>query len=88
MTTVAEIEKQTVTVPVIMDAGSQSRVAIRRLKRGSGRLMREVNEILAVVRSSPTTPATGLVPVVIIYRKRDRRRRRTMGIPTPLDLFR
>lgn len=75
-------------VPVIMDAGSRSRESIRRLKRGTGPLMREVRHVIEGIRSSSATPGSGLVPVVIVYRQKRRRPRYRMGIPTPFDLLR
>ena len=74
-------------VPVIMDAGSRSKASIRRLMEGRGPLMREVDEIVQEARSSSTVPSGGVLPVVIVYRQK-RRRRSRLRIPTPLDLFR
>jgi hypothetical protein len=75
------------SAPVILDAGSRSKAAIRQLKEGRGPLKREVDEIVHEARSSSTVPAGGVLPVVIVYRQK-RRRRSRLGIPTPFDLFR
>ena len=73
--------------PVILDAGSRSRASIRRLKEGRGPLIREVDELVHEARSGATAPAGGILPVVIVYRQK-RRRRSRLRIPTPFDLFR
>ena len=73
-------------VPVIMEAGSRSKVSIRQLKKGRGPLMREVNEIVQEVRST-SGQSSGVVPVIIVYRQK-RRRRNRLRIPLPIDLFR
>jgi len=74
-------------VPVIVDAGSQSKAHIRQLKEGRGPLMQEIDEIVAETKSSTTVPAGGVLPLVVVYRQKSKRRNR-MRIPLPLDLFR
>jgi hypothetical protein len=82
--TVAESNGSSV-VPIIVDAGSRSKSSIRRLKKGTGRLMREVNEVVHEVRATSSAAAGGVVPIVIVYREKLTRGTR---IPSPLDLFR
>jgi len=50
-------------------------------------LIREVDELVHEARSGATAPAGGILPVVIVYRQK-RRRRSRLRIPTPFDLFR
>lgn len=86
VTTVSEQPTEHV-VPVIVDAGSQSKGNIRRLKEGRGSLMQEIDEIVQETKSSSTVPAGGVLPVVIVYKQKQRRRNR-MRIPLPIDIFR
>jgi hypothetical protein len=71
--------------PVIVEAGSRSKKSIRELKEGTGTLMHEVNDIIQETRSNPDVPAGS--PIVILYREKSSRKK-GLGIPTPLDLFR
>jgi len=77
--------------PIIVDLGTRSRKAIRRLKEGRGELMAEIGETVSQVRSSLGEEGKNFVPVVILYRKRDRARISTSGglsmIP-PFNFFR
>jgi hypothetical protein len=75
-------------VPVIVDAGSQTKGSIRRLKEGRGPLMQEIDEIVQETRASSTVPAGGVLPVVIVYRQKSRKRSRLRIPLSPLDLFR
>jgi len=59
---------------IILDVGRQKRSAIEDLKRGIGTLADEVRQ--AAQPAAEPTGASGkeLVPVVVLYRKRDRKR--------------
>jgi hypothetical protein len=74
-TSVSRSDGTTVT-PIVIDLGKKRRKQIRALKRGSGKLMDEVAEVLNRVRESLGTEAElkNLVPVVMIYRQKDKRR--------------
>jgi Family of unknown function (DUF6200) len=65
--------------PVVVSLGKQRRKRIRQLKRGRGKLMREVAQVLDQVRGSFGDHAEGklLVPVVLVYRQK---RRRSWGL--------
>jgi hypothetical protein len=65
---------QTVS-PIVVSLGKQRRKRIRQLKRGRGKLMREVAQVLDQVRGSFGDRAEGklLVPVVLVYRQKQRR---------------
>ena len=64
-----------VTAPVMVSLGKKKRKAVKRLKRGKGRLMKEVVDVLEQVQDKLGAQAEGkiLVPVVIIYREKQRR---------------
>jgi|SRR5687768_10769874 hypothetical protein len=65
------------TQPVIIDLGRQKRRALKNLKRGEGRLWEDVLDVVEEVKDLLGTDAEGkvLVPVILIYRERSRRRR-------------
>jgi hypothetical protein len=71
-------------VPVVLDAGSRSRASIRRLKKGTGSLMREVRDVVQVMKSASGKPVRGPVPIVIVYREK---RRSRSFFTSPLDFF-
>ncbi len=70
--------------PIVVDLGKIRRKHVKRLKRGEGRLVGEVMDVLDEVHSQvgyelddPT-----LVPIVMIYeRKRKKPSRRTIELP-------
>jgi Family of unknown function (DUF6200) len=88
--TAGEPEGGESVTPVIIDAGKKSRASIRRLKEGRGRLMLEVSDIIEDARGTSAAANKEIVPVVILYRERPRRRARMSLplIPSPLNLFR
>jgi len=67
--------------PIILDLGKTSRKNIRELEEGRGRLVGEVQDAMAEVTASLGDQAEGkqLVPVVLIYRKKCKRRRKGGG---------
>ena len=64
-----------VTTPIIVDLGKQRKRRIKRLKKGRGKLWDEVADVLAEIQDSLGEEAEGkvLVPVVLVYRKKDRK---------------
>lgn len=62
--------------PIVVDLGKEKRSRIKALKRGSGKLMQEVrnatNEVLASL--GPAADGREVIPIVFIYRKKERRR--------------
>jgi hypothetical protein len=88
VTGVAEHQGIEHVVPVIVEAGSQSKAHIRQLKEGRGPLMQEIDEIVAETKATATVPAGGVLTVVVVYRRKSSKRRNRMRIPLPLDLFR
>ena len=73
--------------PIIIEAGSRSRASIRKLRNGTGSLMREVAHLVGEVRASSVAPAGEILPVVIVYREKERRGGLPFGIPSPLSIF-
>jgi hypothetical protein len=65
------------TQPVIIDLGKQKAKAVKALKEGEGDLWTEVLEVVEEVRDMLGNEAEGkvLVPVVIVYRRKPKRRR-------------
>jgi hypothetical protein len=64
-----------VTAPIIVSLGKKKRKVIKRLKRGKGRAMDEVMDVVEQVQANLGAQAEGkiLVPVVVIYRQKPRR---------------
>jgi len=67
--------------PIILRLGKKKKRAIKDFKRGRGRLMDEVEQTLTEVRAGLGAAANGkdLVPVVMIYREKPKRKRRGFG---------
>jgi hypothetical protein len=72
-----------VVTPVVVDLGKVSRKKIKRLKRGSGPLVEEVFDVLDEVVDELADDLVGstLVPVVLIYERKPKQRRRTLELP-------
>ena len=66
-----------VTAPIIVSLGKKKRRAIKRLKRGKGPAMEEVMDVLDQVQANLGPQAEGkiLVPVVVLYKQKQRRLR-------------
>jgi hypothetical protein len=64
--------------PIIVDLGKKKKKVIRAFKKGRGRAMDEVEQAIEEVRSGLGAEADGktIVPVVLLYRKKVKRRRR------------
>jgi hypothetical protein len=71
------------TTPIIIDLGKTKRKRIKRLKRGQGRLMDEVIDVLDEVAEELGEELDGktLVPIVMIYQKKDGRKRSRIVLP-------
>ena len=65
------------TQPVIIDLGKQKNRAVKNLKKGKGKLWGEVLDVVEEVKEMLGTEAEGkvLVPVVLIYRAKPKRKR-------------
>lgn len=65
------------TQPIIIDLGKQRSRVLKSLKNGEGKLWDEVLEVVEEVKDLLGTDADGkvLVPIILIYRERSRRRR-------------
>jgi len=75
--------------PVIIDLGSRSKKAIKKLKKGQGKLMAEVD--LAIAQSQSRLPDDQknkqIIPVLIVYTKKAKRRKRGPLPFLPLSPF-
>ena len=68
--------------PVVVDLGKKRSKTLRALKNGEGPLMQDVAHVLEEVRAkSPELASKELVPVVIMYRKKPKRKSRGMMSP-------
>ena len=56
--------------PVIIDLGKHRRKQIRRLRRGEGKLMDDVNETLEEMRTAGTLSPASQPVVIIVQQKR------------------
>jgi hypothetical protein len=70
------MDKTQSQTPVIVDLGKRKRKAIKDLKNGRGYLMEEVDQAVSRARSSLPDAEQNkpVVPVVILYRKKRKRR--------------
>ena len=68
--------------PIILNVGKRKRRVIKDLERGRGRLMDQVEQTLLEVRARLGAAAEGkeIVPVVMIYRHKLKRRRRGLSL--------
>jgi hypothetical protein len=73
--------RQTGPAPIIVDLGSKKRKAVKRLKRGEGPLIEEVDEVLGQVRAELGAEAKDalVVPVILVYKRKARRRSRSLA---------
>ena len=62
--------------PIILDAGRRTRRMIKALKRGRGRLMDEVEEVIREYRLSTDVENVQLVPLIMLYGTKVQRRSR------------
>jgi hypothetical protein len=64
-------EPTVVSSPIVVDLGKQKRKRIKQLKKGRGRLVERINEVVAQVRSELGAEVEGkeLVPVAVIFRR-------------------
>lgn len=66
--------------PIIVDLGRKKRKAVKRLRRGTGKLMDQVNVTLQELKNAGTITA-GAQPVIIVVRERRRSAGRQFGWP-------
>ena len=71
----AATSKPEVVAPIIVSLGKKKKKAIKQLKRGKGRTMDEVMDVVDQVQETLGDQAAGkiIVPVVVIYRRKQRR---------------
>lgn len=71
-----------VNPPLIVNMGKQRRKRIKDFKRGRGKLVRTVQEVLEEVRDQlgPDAKDKLLVPIVVLFERKQRKRRRKGGV--------
>ena len=75
--------------PIIVDAGKTSRGNINDLKQGRGKLLDDVQDAINEVATSLGSDAEGkqLIPVVLRYKKKERKSRRGSFLPLRLPIL-
>jgi len=75
--------------PIIVDAGKTSRGNINDLKQGSGKLLDDVQEAINEVATSLGSDAEGkqLIPVVLVYKKKEKKSKRGSFLPIRLPIL-
>ena len=65
------------TTPIVVNLGTQPRKRLRALKRGKGRLMKEVMDVTQQVHQELGAQAEGkiLVPIIMVYSRKPKRTR-------------
>jgi Family of unknown function (DUF6200) len=68
------------TQPIIIDLGKQKIRALKNLKKGNGKLWSEVLDVVEEVKETLGAEADGkvLVPIVMIYREKPKRKRHNL----------
>jgi hypothetical protein len=68
------------TQPIVIDLGKKKNRAVKSLKKGKGKLWGEVLDVVAEVKDRLGAEADGkvLVPIVMIYREKPRRKGRNL----------
>ena len=69
MTTAKDPEQTAVESPLIVDLGRRKKSAIKKLRRGEGTLVREVNDCIGELKSSGAISSMAQ-PVVILVREK------------------
>jgi len=68
--------------PTVLDVGKRKSKDIQRLKKGEGKLFEKLQA--AVAQASVGLPAgKEVVPVVVLYRKRDRTKKKGLAVLNP-----
>lgn len=64
--------------PIIINLGKKKRKQIKRLKKGKGKLWREVMDVVDEVGEQIEVEGEGptLVPIILLYRRKDKKWRR------------
>lgn len=67
--------------PIVIDLGKVKRKQVKRLKRGEGPLVEEVQQVVAGVRERLGAEAEGkeLLPVVVLYQRKRKRPKSIFG---------
>jgi hypothetical protein len=74
---VAQIEPSPTAAPILIDLGRKKRKAVKKLRKGCGRLMDDIGEVVAGLKSEGTITDGAQVVVVVV---REKRRRRGLGL--------
>lgn len=77
-----EVEVEVIT-PIVVDMGKTKRKHVKRLKRGEGRLMEEVIDVMDEIVEALGEEVDGktLVPIVIVYKEKGKQSRSTITLP-------
>lgn len=72
-----ESEPVSMKAPILIDLGKKKRKAVKKLRKGRGRLMDDIGEVVAGLKSEGTIADTAQVVVVVV---REKRRSRGLGL--------
>jgi hypothetical protein len=72
-TTVSKSSATATKQPVLIDLGKKKKKAVKRLRRGSGPLMRAVNDAVDELRSTGKLDTSGQDVIVVVREKKKRR---------------
>jgi hypothetical protein len=74
------------TQPIVVNLGKKKKKPVKRLLRGEGELYTQSIQALDQVKASLGTTADGkkLVPVIVVYGKRRKKRSRNRALDLPL----
>ncbi|HUW04107.1 MAG TPA: hypothetical protein VMW08_17265 [Acidimicrobiales bacterium] len=77
------LDEVEVITPVIVDLGKVARKHVKALKRGEGKLVDEVVDVLddVIDELGDELADSSLVPIVLIYERKPKSRRRTIELP-------
>lgn len=81
-------ERDLVVPPIVVELGKTKRSRIKDLKRGRGKLVDEVQDVMTRVRDDlgPSADGKHLIPIVIVYKRKTKKRRRRRGLDLPFPL--
>jgi uncharacterized protein DUF6200 len=70
VTTAHDSKTDSRQIPIVVDMGKQRRKLVKRLRRGTGKLMDEVNNTIDGLKSAGTISASAQPVVVVVYSNR------------------
>ena len=66
-------ELTAVNAPIVVDIGKKRRKAIRRMRKGEGKLMMEINHLVEELRTAGSISASSQPVIIVVKQKRKTR---------------